>query len=379
MPGTCLSRPVGNAGAGSAGLGQRDVLEAGADLADVAAGAAEHGGGDGQRPGGDEHAAARGGLDHRSRRPASGAPWAARPASVVGLGGRAVRSRNQSAATPVTAVAMLGSRSTSSAAGRFIAVKPATADQHQQQPGAEAEPAQGQQAADGREHEHAAHDRADQDRLVLVAELADRPLLHRRGRQVDDLGADGQDRRGRGVQQRGDEVPRADADEGREDPEQGIEQAAFHMPVFGAEAPFGLPLLGWQRLRLRHADLAPSGRARRPRPRPRRAPAASRPSACRASRYGAAPAAQCASVSSGAQRTIRPPLPLAATAMLPFDQERESAEHLLLGRRRPLELVAQPVGELHVVGHGPQASTVRRHPPLVTECSVLFPGALTPG
>ena len=53
--------------------------------------------------------------------------------------------------------------------------------------------------------------------LVGGAELPDRPLLHRRGRQVDDRRADGEDGRGCGVEQRGDQVGRGDADQGRQD------------------------------------------------------------------------------------------------------------------------------------------------------------------
>ena len=58
-------------------------------------------------------------------------------------------------------------------------------------------------------------------------------------------------------------------------------------------------------------------------------------------------------MSSGAQRTISPPLLLAADRHVAADQEGQAAEHPLLGRRRPLQVVAQPVGELHVVGHTP--------------------------
>ena len=76
--------------------------------------------------------------------------------------------------------------------------------------------------------------------LSLRAELADRPLLHRRGRQVDDLGADREDRRGGRVQQRGDEVAGGDADEGREDPVEGVERDVIACPLFGTRGARGL-------------------------------------------------------------------------------------------------------------------------------------------
>ena len=266
MPGYLLSRPAGNAGAGSVGVGQGDVLQPGADLADVAAGAAQDRGGHGEDSGGDEHAAAGRG---RHRRVGPGHQVLHRVlgglADRRAAGGRAVRSRNQSAPTPVIAVARLGTTSTSSAVGRFMRGEPGDRDQDQQQPGAEPEPPERQQTADRGQDEHAAHDRADQDRLVLGPELPDRPLLHRRGRQVDDLRA-----RPRGPARRpgssseATKWPVGDPDQGREDSEQGVEQTSLHAPCSERRPTWaGGPPPGRRRP-------APSGPARRRPPPPRR-------------------------------------------------------------------------------------------------------------
>ena len=110
-------------------------------------------------------------------------------------------------------------------------------DQHQLERGAVREPAPREQPRDRGEHQHPAHHRADEDALVVAAELPDRALLERRRRQVDDLGADREHRRGRRVQQRGHEVAGRHADEGREDPEQGVGEPAPHAPCSERRRP----------------------------------------------------------------------------------------------------------------------------------------------
>ena len=81
--------------------------------------------------------------------------------------------------------------------------------------------------ADGPREEQR-HDRhgPDEDRLVGRAERRDRPLLDRRGRRVDDGGADGQDRRGLGGDEPGDEVARPGTGGRAEEGARGVPDAA---------------------------------------------------------------------------------------------------------------------------------------------------------
>ena len=96
MPGKSASIPVGNAGAGSAGFGKRDVGEPGAVLPDPPAGAAHDGSGRGEHPDGDQDTAARGAGRSRLE-------------SVAGAAlAVAQRSSSHSAPTPATAVAREG-------------------------------------------------------------------------------------------------------------------------------------------------------------------------------------------------------------------------------------------------------------------------------
>ena len=86
--------------------------------------------------------------------------------------------------------------------------------------------AAGEQAGDGGEQQHDDQHRADQDRLVGVPNCADRPLLERGRREVDDGRADREHRRGRRVGQRGDEVAGGDPDErwrGRRTPARSVQ------------------------------------------------------------------------------------------------------------------------------------------------------------
>ncbi len=103
-------------------------------------------------------------------------------------------------------------------------------DRHEgdQQGGAEHEAPPGQDAGDAGEDEDAHQHGADQHGLVRRAELPDRPLLERRGRQVDDRGAHRQHRGGGGVGERGDQVGGGDADHRGQDAEGGVEQSIPH-------------------------------------------------------------------------------------------------------------------------------------------------------
>ncbi|MFC7360061.1 hypothetical protein [Nocardioides astragali] len=69
-------------------------------------------------------------------------------------------------------------------------------------------------ARDGRQHQDDRHDRAHEDGFVRGAELPDRPLLERRGRQVDDGGAHRQHRRRGRHGECGDEVGGRETDDG---------------------------------------------------------------------------------------------------------------------------------------------------------------------
>ena len=193
-------------------------------------------------------------------------PAAGSDESVTGAGTRvARRSSSHRAPTPATAVARDGHH-VARLGGRPVERRErCDGDQHQLERGAQREPAPREQPRDRGERQHPAHHRADEDPLVVGPEVLDRPLLHGRGRQVDDLRADGQHRGRRHVQQRGDEVARGHADEGREDPEQGVREPAPHARCSERRRPrMAIWAAGSRRRTCRPRPSAP-GRRRRPR------------------------------------------------------------------------------------------------------------------
>ena len=174
--------------------------------------------------------------DREARRSATRTPRRPAPrASVVGPGpsvrgaGRPSGQPARARPTPTTAGDQAGQQVDGAATpGRFSAASGRDRDQDDQQRGAVREPAPGQQPGDRGEHEHAEQHRADQDRLVVGAELRDRPLLERGRRQVDDRRADREHRRGRGLGERGDEVAGGDPHEGGQDAEAGVRESVPH-------------------------------------------------------------------------------------------------------------------------------------------------------
>ena len=146
------------------------------------------------------------------------------------------RSKSQRAPTPATAVARDGTTSRGSAAGRWSAVNAATATSTSER-GAVSEPAPREQPRDRGEHQHAAHHRADEDPLVVAAEL---PIAHSfigvgvRSMTWEPTASTGDDA---GFEQRGDEVTGRHTDEGREDPEQGVGQPVPHAPCSERSPP----------------------------------------------------------------------------------------------------------------------------------------------
>ncbi len=109
-------------------------------------------------------------------------------------------------------------------------------DQHDQQPRAVAEGSVREHPGQAGQQEHPDQHRADEDRLVMGAEVGDRPVLHRRGRVVDDGLADREDRGGLGAGHRGHEVSDGHAREGGEDTEQGVAEFGQHTEWFVAAA-----------------------------------------------------------------------------------------------------------------------------------------------
>ena len=218
------------------------------------------------------------------------------------------------------------------------------ADQHQLERSAQREPAPREQPRHRREHQHPAHHRADEDPLVVGPELPDRPLLHRRGRQVDDLGADREHRRGGRVQQRGDEVAGRHADEGREDPEQGVGEPAAHAPCS-------------ERRRPRMATSAAGSRRTTCRPRPSATSASSSGTASLLTRSQPSISLPRISIRAGARLADQPlgvgrvaaqhqpALAARGDGHVAADEEGQAAEHLLLRHRPVGQQPADPLGE----------------------------------
>ena len=138
--------------------------------------------------------------------------------------------------------------------GREPCRGPAGPRRQRGRPGRRAAPAPEQEtpprerAGHRREDQHPGEHRADEDRLVLGAELRDGPLLDRSRRQVDHRRADGQHGRGRRVGERGDQVARSDAEERREDAVRGEDDPAL-MGGFVARPPTDCRLRGAPTLR----------------------------------------------------------------------------------------------------------------------------------
>ena len=118
------------------------------------------------------------------------------------------------------------------------------ADEQDEQARAAAERAAREHAGDAGEQEDADQHRADEDRLVVGAEVGDRPVLDRGRGVVDDGLADGEDRRGRRLGDRGHEVPDAHARQRGQDAEQGVAQCGQHTEWFVAAARPGLRRCG---------------------------------------------------------------------------------------------------------------------------------------
>ena len=205
MPGTLPSMPSGNAGAGSAAAGRerslitpraRAICRPAAPMATAAAAIT---------PAPTRTPRRLAGSSRRSRRSVTTVTRPVEPNQPPERGepDHARRNRGQD-------VSDTGGRPRQGGG-------PGERDQGDEKAAAQQEATTSEDAGDGRQHQDAREHRADQDRLVLGAELRDRPLLDRRGRQVDDRRADREHGRGRRVGERGHEVARRDAEQRRED------------------------------------------------------------------------------------------------------------------------------------------------------------------